>query len=434
MRILILNQDWFKDEFLEAGHEAITCGMGEHLDVPIATPLMHIDSVIASLPNNFSPDVILWHDNSAPCMFTGLDETDTPCLFYSVDAQHHSDLHTNLAHVFDHTYVAQKDYIPLFERNKVRSIEWLPLWAPRYVEQSNEKKFNSIFVGSMNARLNPDRVAFFDELKKHTDIVIEQGAYWNLFPFSEIVVNQTVKSDLNFRVFEGMMCGSLMLTEATSNGLFELFKDGEHIVTYERGNAQDAASKINMLLNDKSLCRKIAENGRDEILNRHRPQHRAEVILNRLRSLQRTKNDQRFLGSMLNFGILSLPLEKKDTAICGKSLIAALRAAEQSLEFNEKPNELQTFYFIVSAIRYDRILGSTAGTEMIHRFAEAHPENMAIGLTKVRALLNSGRVADAKAYAHQLAPIAPELVFKDAELLVAEFLKLVDNYNPSLFP
>lgn len=105
--------------------------------------------------------------------------------------------------------------------------------------------------------LNPERGAFFDELRTKVPVHVTQGQYWTIFPQSEIVINQTVKRDVNFRVFEAMMCGTLPVDGRIENGC-ELFRDGEHLVTYEKNNTSDAADKIRYYLRSPRRSATIA--------------------------------------------------------------------------------------------------------------------------------------------------------------------------------
>jgi hypothetical protein len=224
MNILILNQHWFAEDLRAAGHHVLTVGMPAHLDVPLQMPLIHVDRIIEEHMKGHAPDVIIVLDNSAPVMVQGLDETVIPTLFYSVDTHHHADIHKYLCNVFDVTLVAQRDYLPVFHEAGHHP-EWFPLWASRPIVPSTEKEMDAVFVGTLNAKLNPERVKFFNALKVKAPVHFQAGNFWEIFPKAEIVINQTVKGDLNFRVFEAMMSGSALLTEHAGNGLFDLFKD-----------------------------------------------------------------------------------------------------------------------------------------------------------------------------------------------------------------
>ena len=96
------------------------------------------------------------------------------------------------------------------------------------------KRYDVSFVGSLDARLHPDRVALLDALRGRLPLHVAEGPYADVFTHSRIVLNQTVRGDLNARVFEALACGALLLTERTGNGLLDLFADGEELVTYAR--------------------------------------------------------------------------------------------------------------------------------------------------------------------------------------------------------
>jgi hypothetical protein len=248
VKILVFNQDWFVEELRSMGHEVRTCGYAEHLTVKVPQRINCVEDILKNL-GNFSPDVLVFLDDSMPALlYEGLNTCSIPKVFYSVDTHHHNQVHALIAPLFDHILVAQKDYIPTFAESGTPTT-WFPLWASRYVEASSEKKFGATFVGNLDAKLNPRRVAFFETLQKKIPIHIAHGNYWEIFPHADIVVNQTVKGDLNFRVFEAMMCGPALLTERTPNGLFDLFEDGKHLVTYEPDNVDEAAEKVTRLLN-----------------------------------------------------------------------------------------------------------------------------------------------------------------------------------------
>ena len=153
MNVLLLNQDWFASELRSFGHNVLTCGTSSHLEHRLPHPVLHVDELLLLLPKNFRPDVLVWLDDSAPVTFLGLENTDIPCVFYSVDTHHHWELHSRLAFCFDHVFVAQKDYMHHFSPSGTPTT-WLPLWASRFVEASAEKSMQMSFVGTMDLRLN----------------------------------------------------------------------------------------------------------------------------------------------------------------------------------------------------------------------------------------------------------------------------------------
>ncbi len=421
MKILILNQSWFADELRAAGHEVVVAGFGRDFPIRFDYSVLHIDTVLKALPAGFTPDAIVVHDESSPWFVAGLDETSCPVLFYSVDTHHHAHLHRYSAHMADCTYIAQKDFAGPFHETGLEP-KWLPLWASRYVEPSEERVASVCFVGNLDRALNPWRVDFFEALKQRVDVLVTKGAFWEYFPKSDIVINQTVKGDLNFRVFEALMCGTVLLTESSGNGLLDLFTDGEHLVTYEKSNVDDAVAKIQSLLADKALCKRIAEQGRAEILAKHLPIHRAETIDLELRALKRVPDARRHTGAAVNFSSLAASAFEVDRGLTTQALIHALKAARHSLEKREALSVEIACHLIRSAHLYDFLLGSMAGEDLIQEFSEAHPELPVLALARVRSLLNRGAREEALGWVRDHFATEPAQVFETAERVVMQIL------------
>lgn len=422
MKILLLNQDWFASELRDMGHEVVVCGIADHMEVKLAPTMYHIDHILGEILGGFAPDVIVWLDNSAPLLIIGLEHCTIPMVFYSVDTQHHHELHSYLAHAFDYILIAQRDYMVHFCETDT-PMEWFPLWAPRHVEASKEKKHGLTFVGNLNAKLNPERVKFFEEFQKLSPIHIQQGAYWEIFPFADIVVNQTVKGDLNFRVFEAMMCGPLLLTEKTSNGLLDLFTDGEHLVTYERGNAQSAAEIANKLLGDPAWRNRIAESGRAEVLAKHTARHRAIELEKIIKNLsKRPPSPRRYFAMMINHNLVSTSTEEQARGLSVKAIIAGLRAAQEALDEGIQPTDVETANLIRACIRYDRLLGTGAGADLLRVYAETFPGNYLLNLAEVRSRLNQGKRTEATELAMRISSDPSSKIFDLAESAISMLL------------
>lgn len=422
MKILIFNQDWFAAELRELGHEVRTCGSEAHLEHQIPVITNDLESVIASL-NGFVPDVILWHDNSMPTfLMSGLESTTIPVVFYSVDTFHHADMHAFMAKVFDHILVAQKDYVRVFDDCGTPST-WLPLWAPRYVEASDRKTWPVSFVGNLNAKLNPRRVEFFEKLQHQVPINIAHGNYWEHFPFSEIVVNQTVKGDLNFRVFEAMMCGALLLTERTPNGLFEIFREGEHLITYTPDSVEEATERVRYLLAHPEQMRQIAHAGREEILKRHLPKHRALAVHEILSTVRkRTPAKDRHFRSMTNHALTTLIAARRTGLYHAIPLTACLLAAQRGLEAREELSDMQAGYLIRACHAYDEMTKDSVGRRLLAQFAIVMPTHEMVALATIRDLLNSGRRLEAEVIASHISSSPPNEVFHHAERTIHEIL------------
>lgn len=417
MKILLINQDWFKHEFEQEGHSCISAGLANHLDVVLPPVIIHINTLLERI--GFSPDYIVVHDNSMALIVRGLDEISIPTLFYGVDTHHHVELHSFLYELFDFTFIAQRDYLPYFhERGQFP--EWLPLWASRMVVPQKEKEYGATFVGSLDPALNPSRVEFFNRLKEAAPIFFTSGEWWKYFDRSEIVVNQTVKGDLNFRVFEVMISGALLLTERGGNGLLELFRDAEHLVTYEKNNVEEAAAKINYYLSNPDEARRIAKSGREEIVEKHLPIHRARKILEVLSELPKTHRPSRHIASMINFSALSQTMQKKsfDDANILLAHTAAIQALRAALEARESFTDEICCHALRSCIGYDALTRGSTGHDLLDEVSAAQPHLLVPHYVRIRRLLNLGKIVEAKELASAVSNEDHGVVFARAEGLI----------------
>lgn len=422
MKILMLNQDWFAAEWRAAGHEVVTSGSAVHLDHIVEKPLGRINDIVRDCGLSGVPDLIVYHDNSMPISVVGLEETEIPTLFYSVDAHHHSHWHKHLGVVCDKSFVAHRDYLTEFQSEGVDA-EWLPLWASRLMEPSDEKKYDAIFVGTMDPDLNKDRVQFFDELCRVAPVTLLRGEFWKFYPHARIVINQTVKGDLNFRVFEALASGSLVLTERSSNGLFELFEDGRHLVTYERGNVSEAAQKIKELLAQPEKCKSIGLAGFEEILKHHTVEKRAETVFAALSKLKKLTRPTKFFSSMVTYLYSGIRYEKVSMPHAALCFTRALQSIEQALLRAEKIHEHLVLYAVLACSEYDRFSRSMNGYHMLCRLQEAYPNETILRLAVARGALNAGKRELAVEVIKPLA-LATDEAFSLAETVVRQILDM----------
>lgn len=421
MRILLLNQDWFAPEFRAEGHEVVTAGISQHLDLHLPHPLMHVE-VVRQAFGGHDPDVMLIHDNSAPIALCGLEDTAVPTVFYSVDTHHHWELHRNICDLVDYTFVAQKDYLPLFHQYGFRP-EWMPLWASRHVEPSDQRDLGAVFVGSLNPTLNPGRVAFFNALKQVCPVEVRTGDWAMIFPRAEVVVNQTVKGDLNFRVFEAMMTGAALLTECSGNGLAELFEDGTHLVMYKKDDVTDAANKIRELLADTVRSRRIGRAGRDIIFERHLAVHRAAQVLPVLRTLNKRSLPKRCGASMSNATELAVRLEKHAPELASRAYELAFHSLSKMVERAEPVDDSKACCAIVCCNQFAKFVSRDHGEQMLKTLHECYPASPLFTLAQVRTLLNRGKRQEATAVARTLDfRVTEEVVFEQSERFVASLL------------
>lgn len=428
MKILLLNQDWFAPEWRAQGHTVVSAGIATHLDYRLPYPLISWESVCAMVPGGFSPELIMVHDNSSPLLVSGLERAPMPTVFYSVDTHHHASYHKLLAGAFDLNFIAQRDYGVAYSEIG-EPWEWLPLWASRFVESSDEKRMGAVFVGTLDKRLNPDRVSFFENLQRKREITIERGEYWNIFPHAEIVINQTVKGDLNFRVFEAMMCGACLLTERGGNGLEDLFTPDQHLAVYSRNDVDEAAAKINELLSDIARTREIAQAGRERVIAGHLASHRADLVMQQVLKLgmnKRVRNRANF-GMASNTAVLSLTLEKVDPGLAREALRMTLGLMEKGADAGESATTDIMCHAMLSALRFDRAVPGNNGMNLIEKLRAQYRDQHVLTLGLVRHRLNSANESGAQELCRELGITDYQYVYRQAEIVMQDLLSRANS-------
>lgn len=234
----------------------------------------------------FHPDVLLFGDQGCMPMLTGIEELSIPTAAYLIDTHLSYAWHRYFAGMFDLVFVAQQDAAKSLQR-LYHQCCWLPLFS-RYgdLRQDCPKSMDVVFVGTVDEKRNPDRVRFLKAFAEQAPLEILSGAYQAPFNRARIVLNQSVRSDINFRVFEAMATGSMLLTDDVGNGLHELFEDGRQLVTYQKGDVRDAVAKARYFLEHPWEREQIAAAGRALVLERHTLEVRCTQLLSQLRQLQ----------------------------------------------------------------------------------------------------------------------------------------------------
>ena len=321
LSILVLNQKWFVEELRELGHRVVSAGR-ERKDFDLQLPRagMSILEVEELLPRGFKPDRLIYYDDSGPVVMSGFEDIHYPTLYYSIDAHHHSSWQRYFGACFDKVFVAQKDFLSDF-RELNANADWLPLWTPIEAEPLPKKEIDVSFRGNLSARLHPRRASFFENLANLIDIDAKGGDSLEAYSNSKIVVNQVVDGDLNFRVFEAMICGALLITPEIENGLRDLFEPGEDLITYRPEDAEDAALKVKYYLEREDDLSRIASNGREKVLAQHSTAARAKAIENTLLSLKVSEREKANLGLAVSY-LCASSIVKKHSDVFSEMILS----------------------------------------------------------------------------------------------------------------
>jgi len=210
-------------------------------------------------------------------------ECPKPNMYWTSDTHLGYDYRLKKAREFDHVFCMQKRAAEEFKRDGIKNPIWIPhAFEPKaYPKLEIIKRYDVCFVGHANCK---SRIDFLDRMFKEFPNfffgkrLFEQAA--KAFCESKIVLNTSIKDDLNMRVFETLGTGSFLLTNNIPT-IHELFKDGKHLVTYE--NTEDAVEKARYYLKNDSARDKIAKAGYEEVINKHTYKHRVEAMLKNVR-------------------------------------------------------------------------------------------------------------------------------------------------------
>ena len=105
---------------------------------------------------------------------------------------------------------------------------------------------------------------------------IDHSKFLNSAP---IVVQHSRYGEITRRIFEGMACGKLVITDRLDNStkLNDLFIENEDIILYD--SFEDCVNKINYYYNNLELRNKIANSGKQKVLLNHTQKQRVDLII-----------------------------------------------------------------------------------------------------------------------------------------------------------
>jgi hypothetical protein len=292
MNILLLNDTTMKATFSQE-HRVYALGMKDmpypmpnqdHFDQLFESrPIMHISELVSLLPEDFVPDVLIHYETHNNFFYLGIEELPFPVIWRTIDNHLHQ-WQASYSAFYDLTLVAQPDSLEGFRTKGERSSHWLPLccFPSLHFDKQLERHFDVTFVGDMNEQLKPERVSFFNELSQYVKVKVCSGLDQNeistLYNSSKIVINEVMASDLNYRVYEAMADGALVLTPEIGNGQLELFGENS-LVTYRDRDARDAADKIKVVLSNWNHYKEVAKQAQQNVLTNHTIEARATELL-----------------------------------------------------------------------------------------------------------------------------------------------------------
>jgi hypothetical protein len=282
MRILTLGGKMLTDGLREYGHEVMTLGSIGTVHHPLDRetdffqPAGTVRETVHGLIAAFRPDWILQVDNSLPLVHLGLEDVSVPKAWWAVDTHLHADWHRHYAPLFDRVFSAQLNRIATLGEYR-GGVEWLPLsfhCEPEFLPWAS-REHDVSFVGTVDAALNPARVELLAGLASlGRSVHVVQGPYGPVYRASRAVLNQAARDDLNYRFFEAMGSGAVLITDRLTHSLREIGEPGRDFLVYEPGDAADLEAKIRWVLENPAEAEAVARRGSAKVAEGHTLRHR----------------------------------------------------------------------------------------------------------------------------------------------------------------
>jgi glycosyltransferase involved in cell wall biosynthesis len=204
-----------------------------------------------------------------------------PLAYWAVDTHRDFDVRLERARRADFVFAAQRDGAERLRREGVETAVWLPLGCDPEIHRRHDidKEHDIAFVGHVFPGPRADLLELLAaRFPNHFigQVYLEEMA--RTYSASRIVFNRSILNDVNMRVFEALACGSLLVTnDLSENGQGELFRDGEHLVTYRSG--EELVEKVAYYLEHEDERERIASAGRAEVMAKYTYRHRVERLL-----------------------------------------------------------------------------------------------------------------------------------------------------------
>lgn len=245
-------------------------------EITYRLPEHRFEHILAQLPMNWEPDVVVWWDLSHHAIPPGIENCPYPTVLIPSDWQYLFYLHTHYLKFFD--YVLTENYfIKILREKGIKNCAFWPCFSFSadlfYVMPEEKKIYDALFLGSTNFYDHPTRGLHVEQLAQLGDtyrIKIGKGyqdkAYRQILNQSRIVVNHSCiyRHEMNTRCYEIPACGSLLFCEDTNEDIGYFLTDRESCVLYNLENLQEL---ICYYLEHEDERQSIAQRGHEKILN-----------------------------------------------------------------------------------------------------------------------------------------------------------------------
>ncbi|KGP72370.1 CgeB family protein [Pontibacillus yanchengensis] len=155
-----------------------------------------------------------------------------------------------------------------------------------------KRSYDLSFVGNRHEKFYNERNKTLTLLHNHfsnyntslySNVYVSQLS--SLYSNSKIVFNESHHNvhPINMRIFEGMGCGALLITDEVENQRLLNLVDGKHYIIYR--SSKELIDKVGYYLTHMDEAQKIASEGRKYLLQHHTYEHRARTLVRLMSSI-----------------------------------------------------------------------------------------------------------------------------------------------------
>lgn len=241
-------------------------------DVVLGLPQDSWAMILAHLPQDWQPDVIIWWDLIFQGMPVGIGACPCPVLAVVCDWNLGWETTVAYSHVLDGV-LGDRALVQTLQQVGIANALYFPSYSfnphQHHGDVDGERPYDVTFVGNLSPYVQVHRSHYLSRLADLSDqyrVTIQGGvfgpAYARLLAQSRIVFNHSVRGEMNMRAYEAPACGALLFMEETNLEIRDFLTDGESCVLY---NAHNLEEKIHYYLaHEDERCR-IARCGQEKI-------------------------------------------------------------------------------------------------------------------------------------------------------------------------
>jgi hypothetical protein len=247
----------------------------------------YTDNNIYSLLDT-KPDIIIhmdWGRHLSPIL-AKLKSTGAYCIMESGDDPQNFERNIYKAPYFDLILSPDMRAVTEYNNRGYNCIWWTHFADTRIYYSMPEILEKYIALSSRGSGSSP----ILDALAQDSNFVnisgwhgIEHAKFLNSAP---IVVQHSRWGEITRRIFEGMACGKLVITDRLNKAthIDDLFIEDLDIIYYD--NLKECIDKINYYYINEKTRLEIANSGKSKVIQNHTQQQRVDLILNQWKNCQ----------------------------------------------------------------------------------------------------------------------------------------------------